>query len=59
MVQVIWNSVTRSELMRFVDQQKAHKGPDGKYTLAEATTFKYKALSEELQVGLGRIPLLL
>ena len=39
------------ELLRFVDQQRANVGPDGKYTLADATEFKYKALSEELQVG--------
>lgn len=59
LLQVIWNSVTRGELLRFVDQQKANVGPDGKYTLADATELKYKALSEELQVSGSRHPIII
>ncbi|KAL6906330.1 hypothetical protein ACP4OV_003931 [Aristida adscensionis] len=48
---IIWNSSTRGELLKFVDQQRASPGPDGSYDLTESHSFTYKALSNELNVG--------
>ncbi|KAK9903732.1 hypothetical protein M0R45_001012 [Rubus argutus] len=31
--EIIWNSSTRAELLKFVDQQRASQGPDGSYDL--------------------------
>ncbi|KAK1282702.1 hypothetical protein QJS10_CPB22g00984 [Acorus calamus] len=50
-VMIIWNSSTRSELLKFVDQQRATQGPDGSYDLEQAHLFTYEALSKELHVG--------
>lgn len=50
-LQIIWNSSTRAELLKFVDQQRASQGPDGSYDLKESHDFKYQALSKELHVG--------
>ncbi|PIA65248.1 hypothetical protein AQUCO_00100613v1 [Aquilegia coerulea] len=49
--EIIWNSSTRSELLKFVDQQRASQGPDGSYDLNESHAFTYEALSKELHVG--------
>ncbi|KAK9102564.1 hypothetical protein Sjap_019818 [Stephania japonica] len=49
--EIIWNSSTRAELLKFVDQQRACQGPDGSYDLEESQTFSYEALSKELHVG--------
>lgn len=50
-MQIIWNSSTRAELLKFVDQQRASQGPDGSYDLTESHSFAYEALSKELHVG--------
>lgn len=49
--QIIWNSSTRGELLKFVDQQRASQGPDGSYDLTESQSFTYESLSKELNVG--------
>ncbi|XP_074576518.1 dnaJ homolog subfamily C GRV2-like [Curcuma longa] len=49
--EIIWNSSTRAELLKFVDQQRANQGPDGSYDLSESQSFTYEALSSELHVG--------
>ena len=49
--QIIWNSSTRAELLKFVDQQRASQGPDGSYEVKDSHSFAYKALSKELYVG--------
>ncbi|PKA53250.1 DnaJ like subfamily C GRV2 [Apostasia shenzhenica] len=49
--EIIWNSLTRLELLKFVDQQRASQGPDGSYDLSESHYFSYRALSKELHVG--------
>ncbi|KAL5572713.1 hypothetical protein UlMin_022310 [Ulmus minor] len=49
--EIIWNSSTRAELLKFVDQQRASQGPDGSYDLKDSHSFLYKALSKELYVG--------
>ncbi|XP_031487738.1 dnaJ homolog subfamily C GRV2 isoform X2 [Nymphaea colorata] len=49
--EIIWNSSTRSELLKFVDQQRGSQGPDGSYDLLEAQAFSYEALSKELHIG--------
>ncbi|KAM5547788.1 dnaJ [Rosa sericea] len=49
--EIIWNSFTRAELLKFVDQQRASQGPDGSYDLKDSHMFVYKALSKELYVG--------
>ncbi|XP_058111724.1 dnaJ homolog subfamily C GRV2 isoform X2 [Magnolia sinica] len=49
--EIIWNSSTRAELLKFVDQQRASQGPDGSYDLKESHAFAYEALSKELHVG--------
>lgn len=49
--EIIWNSSTRAELLKFVDQQRASQGPDGSYDLKESHAFLYEALSKELYIG--------
>ncbi|CAK9172281.1 unnamed protein product [Ilex paraguariensis] len=49
--EIIWNSSTRAELIKFVDQQRASQGPDGSYDLKDSHAFAYDALSKELYVG--------
>ncbi|KAJ6355597.1 hypothetical protein OIU77_006061 [Salix suchowensis] len=49
--EIIWNSSTRAELLKFVDQQRASQGPDGSYDLKDSHAFLYEALSKELFVG--------
>ncbi|KAL3535786.1 hypothetical protein ACH5RR_004247 [Cinchona calisaya] len=49
--EIIWNSSTRAELLKFVDQQRESQGPDGSYDLKDSHSFIYEALSKELFVG--------
>ncbi|CAH8327373.1 unnamed protein product [Eruca vesicaria subsp. sativa] len=49
--EIIWNSATRSELLDFVDQQRACQGPDGSYDLKTAQSFAYEALAKEVYIG--------
>ncbi|XP_061362142.1 dnaJ homolog subfamily C GRV2 [Gastrolobium bilobum] len=49
--EIIWNSSTRAELLKFVDQQRAAQGPDGSYDIKDSHDFVYKALSRELFIG--------
>ncbi|XVE98225.1 hypothetical protein REPUB_Repub03eG0087400 [Reevesia pubescens] len=49
--EIIWNSSTRAELLKFVDQQRATQGSDGSYDLKDSHIFAYEALSKELFVG--------
>ncbi|PSS20887.1 DnaJ subfamily C like [Actinidia chinensis var. chinensis] len=49
--EIIWNSSTRADLLKFVDQQRATQGPDGSYDLKNSHAFVYEALSKELFVG--------
>ncbi|KAK9149024.1 hypothetical protein Scep_007781 [Stephania cephalantha] len=49
--EIIWNSSTRAELLKFVDQQRACQGPDGSYDLKDSQAFSYEALSKELHIG--------
>lgn len=50
-MQIIWNSSTRAELLKFVDQQRGAQGPDGSYDIKDSHDFVYKALSKELFIG--------
>lgn len=50
-MQIIWNSSTRAELLKFVDQQRATQGPDGSYDIKDSHDFVYEALSKELFIG--------
>ncbi|KZV55243.1 hypothetical protein F511_25840 [Dorcoceras hygrometricum] len=49
--EIIWNSSTRSELLTFVEEQRAQHGPDGSYDLKDSHSFVYEVLSKELYVG--------
>ncbi|KAI4344059.1 hypothetical protein L6164_011333 [Bauhinia variegata] len=49
--EIIWNSSTRAELLKFVDEQRAAQGPDGSYDIKDTVNFVYKAISSELFVG--------
>ncbi|KAJ4802760.1 DnaJ subfamily C GRV2 [Rhynchospora pubera] len=49
--EIIWNSSTRSELLKFIDEQRANQRPDGSYDLTEPFSFTYESLSKELHVG--------
>ncbi|KAJ9183389.1 hypothetical protein P3X46_007251 [Hevea brasiliensis] len=49
--EIIWNSSTRAELLKFVDKQRANVGPDGSFDLKDSQVFSYEALSKELFVG--------
>ncbi|GAB4853472.1 DnaJ sub C grv2 [Ancistrocladus abbreviatus] len=49
--EIIWNSSTRSELLKFVDEQRASQGPDGSYDVSSSHAFVYDSLSRELYVG--------
>ncbi|XP_019093472.1 PREDICTED: dnaJ homolog subfamily C GRV2 isoform X9 [Camelina sativa] len=49
--EIIWNSATRSELLNFVDEQRACQCPDGSYDLKTAQSFSYDALSKEVFIG--------
>ncbi|XP_073277817.1 dnaJ homolog subfamily C GRV2-like isoform X2 [Primulina huaijiensis] len=49
--EIIWNSLTRAELLTFVEEQRALHGPDGSYDLKDSHSFIYEELSKELYVG--------
>ncbi|KAG8372718.1 hypothetical protein BUALT_Bualt12G0095800 [Buddleja alternifolia] len=49
--EIIWNSSTRSELLKFVEEQRASLSHDGSYDLKDSHSFVYEALSKELFVG--------
>ncbi|KAL8152339.1 hypothetical protein V2J09_010099 [Rumex salicifolius] len=49
--EIIWNSSTRSELIKFIDEQRTSQGPDGSYDIQDSHCFTYEALSKELYVG--------
>ncbi|KAG8635782.1 hypothetical protein MANES_16G064500v8 [Manihot esculenta] len=49
--EIIWNSSTRAELLKFVDEQRASIGPNGSYSLKDSQVFSYEALSKEIFVG--------
>ena len=38
-LEIIWNSSTPAELLRFVDQQWASQGPDGSYEAKDSNSF--------------------
>ncbi|KAL0340487.1 UNVERIFIED_CONTAM: DnaJsubfamily C GRV2 [Sesamum radiatum] len=49
--QIIWNSSTRAELLKFVEEQRASLSHDGSYDLKDSHSFVYEALSKELYIG--------
>lgn len=49
--EVIWNSSTRAELLKYVDQQRESPGSDGSYDLTDSHDFVYEALAKELFIG--------
>ncbi|CAM6086907.1 unnamed protein product [Calypogeia fissa] len=49
--EIIWNSATRAELLKFVDQRRSSPLPDGSFDMTPALEFRYKPLSKELHVG--------
>lgn len=49
--EIIWNSSTRAELLKFVDQKRATLVPDGSNTLKDSHGFLYEALSKETLIG--------
>ncbi|XP_023749692.1 dnaJ homolog subfamily C GRV2 [Lactuca sativa] len=49
--EIIWNSSTRAELLKFVDQKRATLVPDGSCTLKDSHGFLYEALSKETLIG--------
>ncbi|KAL8040659.1 hypothetical protein ABFX02_10G112300 [Erythranthe guttata] len=49
--EIIWNSSTRSELLKFVEEQRAILSHDGSFDLKDAHSFVYEALSMELYIG--------
>lgn len=50
-LQIIWNSSTRAELLKFVDEQRASLSHDGSSDLKDSHSFVYEALSKELYIG--------
>jgi len=50
-LQIIWNSSTRAELLKFVEEQRSCQGADGSYDLKDSHAFTYESLSKELCVG--------
>ncbi|KAK6156515.1 hypothetical protein DH2020_010763 [Rehmannia glutinosa] len=49
--EIIWNSSTRAELLKFVEEQRANLSHDGSYDLKDSHSFIYEALSKELYIG--------
>nr|GEU86370.1 DnaJ homolog subfamily C GRV2 isoform X1 [Tanacetum cinerariifolium] len=49
--EIIWNSSTRAELLKFVDQKRAALAPDGSHSLNDSQVFLYEALSKEILIG--------
>ena len=50
-MQIIWNTSTRAELLKYVDKQRDSQSPDGSYDLKDLHSFTYEALAKELFVG--------
>ncbi|KAL4589683.1 hypothetical protein LXL04_002591 [Taraxacum kok-saghyz] len=49
--EIIWNSSTRAELLKFVDQKRATLVPDGSHTMKDSHGFLYEALCKETLIG--------
>lgn len=49
--EIIWNSSTRAELLKYVDQMRAALAPDGSHSLKDSHDFFYEALSKETLIG--------
>ncbi|XP_020551036.1 dnaJ homolog subfamily C GRV2-like [Sesamum indicum] len=49
--EIIWNSSTRAELLKFVEEQRASLSHHGSYDLKDSHSFVYEALSKELYIG--------
>ncbi|KAL3643272.1 DnaJ subfamily C grv2 [Castilleja foliolosa] len=49
--EIIWNSSTRAELLKFVEEQRETLSQDGSYDLKDSHSFVYEALSKELYIG--------
>ncbi|KAL6517010.1 DnaJ subfamily C grv2 [Orobanche hederae] len=49
--EIIWNSSTRAELLKFVEEQRTNLSHDGSYDLKDSHSFVYEALSKELYIG--------
>ncbi|KAL3839856.1 hypothetical protein ACJIZ3_024447 [Penstemon smallii] len=49
--EIIWNSSTRAELLKFVEDQRASLSPDGSHDLQDSHSFVYEALSKEVYIG--------
>lgn len=49
--EIIWNSSTRAELLKFVDQKRAALAPDDSHSLNDSQNFLYEALSKEILIG--------
>eukprot|EP00850_Spirogloea_muscicola_P013506 SM000092S24474 [mRNA] locus=s92:75259:82133:- [translate_table: standard] len=49
--EVIWNTATRAELAKMVEQERERPDQDGTYPLEAGTTFRFKVLDEELYLG--------
>lgn len=50
-LQIIWNSSTRAELLKFVEEQSAGLRQDGSCDLKDSHSFVYEAISKELYIG--------
>lgn len=50
-MQIIWNTSTRAELLKFIDKQRESQGPDASSDLKDLHSFTYESLSKELFVG--------
>ncbi|EPS67180.1 hypothetical protein M569_07596, partial [Genlisea aurea] len=49
--EIIWNSSTRAELLKFVDEQRSILCHDGLFDLKNSCSFIYETLSKELYIG--------
>lgn len=49
--EIIWNSYTRAELLKFVEEQSAGLRQDGSCDLKDSHSFVYEAISKELYIG--------
>lgn len=49
--EIIWNSSTRAELLKFVEEQSAGLRQDGSCDLKDSHSFVYEAISKELYIG--------
>ncbi|KAK1413925.1 hypothetical protein QVD17_29662 [Tagetes erecta] len=49
--EIIWNSSTRAELLKFVDHKRAALAPGDSHSLKDSHTFLYEALSKEILIG--------